>query len=227
MAPQAPLIDASDLLRYGASSDFLDQFRPRPLTILIVAGGALGAMTFQWRRLDEEHYSATIYSEPGSSWSVTLPDLAYATLTFAAGPYVANTAYSVGSTGIVLAGPGAFDGLAATRLDLIADACLSATKKAATWMQPRVVSPVLSCGEDIKQWIADVAKYGLRSRNGLTPPGAGAGDDNDRLRAVDAERNLKLIGQSTDRPQDLVDSSGSTEGAGLPAYPTGGDLRGW
>jgi hypothetical protein len=227
MSAQAPLIDASDLLRLGAASDFLEQFRPRPLTILIVDGGPLGVTTFQWKRLDEEHYSATIYSEAGATWSITLPDLAYATLTFAAGAYVENSAYTVGSLGIVQRGPGAFDGLTATRLDLIADACLSATKKAATWMQPRVVSPVISVGEDIKQWIADVAKYGLRSRNGLTPPGAGAGDDNDRLRAVDAEKNLKLIGQSTDRPFDLVDSSGSTEGAGLPAYPTGSPLRGW
>src|SRR3954470_15263936 len=227
MVTQAPLITAADLLRFGASSDFLEQFRPRQLTVLMVAGGPLGAATFQWKRIDEEHYSATIYSEAGAAWSVTLPDLAYATLTFAAGAYVPNTAYSVGSLGIVLPGTGAFDGITATRLDLIADACLSATKKAATWIQPRVVSPVLSVGEDIKQWIADIAKYGLRSRNGLTPPGAGAGDDNDRLRAVDAEKNLKLIGQSTDRPYELVDSSGTTEGAGLPAYPTGSPLRGW
>jgi hypothetical protein len=227
VAAQLPLIDAADLLRFGGSSDFLDQFRPRPLTILVVTGGAVGAMSFQWKRIDEEHYSATITSEAGASWAVTLPDLAYATLTFADGAYAPDTAYSVGSTGMVLPGAGAFNGLTATRLDLIADACISATKKAATWMQPRVVPPVHSVGEDIKQWIADVAKYGLRSRNGLTPPGAGAGDDNDRLRAVDAEKNLKLIGQSTDRPFDLVDSSGTTEGAGFPALPTGGALRGW
>jgi hypothetical protein len=224
---QLPLIDAADLLRFGGTSDFLEQFRARPLLILIDGAGVLGVMSFQWKRQGEDNYSATIYSEAGAAWSYTLPDPAHATLTFAAGAYVANTAYTVDSHGAVTPGVGAFVGLTATRLDLIADACLSATKKAATWMQPRVVSPVISIGEDIKQWIADIAKYGLRSRNGLTPPGAGAGDDNDRLRAVDAEKNLKLIGQSTDRPQDLIDSSGSLEGAGLPAYPTGGDLRGW
>jgi hypothetical protein len=215
------------MLRFGGTSDFLDQFRARPLSILVVDGGALGVMTFQWKRQGEDNYSATIYSEAGASFSFVLPDPAHATLTFVDGAYLASSTYVIDSAGRVTLGIGAFDGLTATRFDLIADACLSATKKAATWMQPRVVSPVLSIGEDIKQWIADVAKYALRSRNGVTPPGAGAGDDNDRLRAVDAEKNLKLIGQSTDRPQDLIDSSGSLEGAGLPAYPTGGEIRGW
>jgi hypothetical protein len=224
---QLPLITPAELLRFGASSDFLEQFKARPLSIIIVDAGALGAMTFQWKRQGEDNYSATIYSEAGSSWASELPDTACATLTFGAGSYVANTTYLVSSTGTVTPGAGAFAGLSATRRDLVSDKCLSATKKAVTWMQPRVVPPVLSVGEDIKEWIADIAKYALRSRDGLTPPGAGAGDDNDRLRAVDAEKNLKLIGQSTDRPQDLIDSSPSSEGAGFNAYPVGGDLRGW
>src|SRR4051812_49545522 len=94
MVTQAPLITAADLLRFGASSDFLEQFRPRQLTVLMVAGGALGAATFQWKRIDEEHYSATIYSEAGAAWSVTLPDLAYATLAFAAGGFAPHTSYN-------------------------------------------------------------------------------------------------------------------------------------
>jgi hypothetical protein len=69
--------------------------------------------------------------------------------------------------------------------------------------------------------------YRLRSRQGMTPPEAGAGDDNVRLRAKDAEKQLMAIGASSDRPPDIVDSSQGDTGAGFNAYPLGDPLTGW
>lgn len=224
---QAQLIQITDLLQNGASSDFLAQFQPRPLTVQIVAGGVLGAMSWMWQQQGDTAFSAVIQSESmgGSPWSYTPPDPAYGVLTFAPGTYVANDVYTVGSTGIVTGG--SFAGLSATRYDLRQVACLEATSIGVTLMQPRVVPPVLSVGPQIVGWLCDIANYRLRSRQGLTPADAGAGDDNVRARAEAAEKNLQRIGISEDRPPDLVDSSEGDTGLGFNAYPTGDSLRGW
>lgn len=223
---QARLIEPGELPRYGTSSDFLGQFACRPLVVEIVAGGALGTMTWQWKRQGDEASSEVIFSEDagGSSWVYAPADPAFAILTFAPGTYVAGGLYVVSSTGVVTTA--SFAGLTATRFDCREVACDEITSLAVTWMQPRVVPPVTSVGEQIKGWLADLAIYRLRSRQGMTPEGAGAGDDNVRLRAKDAERNLKAIGASQDRPPDLIDSSGGS-GAGFPVYPIGDDLSGW
>jgi hypothetical protein len=224
--PQAPLIITADLPRYGASSDFLSQFNLRPLVVQIVAGGDLGAMTWQWQRQGDSAWSELIYSEAnaGQPWAYSPADPAFATFTFAPGTYVADATYTVSSTGVVTTS--SFAGLTAARFDVREVACVEVTSLAVTWMQPRVVAPVISVGEQVKGWLADLVIYRLRSRQGMTPEGAGGGDDNVRLRAKDAERNLKAIGASQDRPPDLVDSSAGS-GAGFPVYPIGDDLAGW
>lgn len=227
--PQDPLITREKLALYGAPSDFLAQFRARPLVVEIVTGGALGTMTFRWRLQDDDDaWSDEETSEAGSTWSTTLADPAFATLTFAAGTYVADKQYVVRSSGAVVAGSGALDALTATRIDIVASICDSTTKKAVTWLSStRVVPPIVSVDTEIEEWLAAVAIYALKSRQGSTPPGAGLGDENLRLRALDAEENLKAIGRSAQRPPGLVDSSSSGDGGGFTAYPESDDLRGW
>lgn len=225
---QADLISLTDLLQYGASSDFLNQFQPRPLSIQIVAGGALGTMQWQWLSSENPTYSATLTSENVSPYTYTLPDPGFGTLTFSAGTYVLNDIYQVSSAGVVTGGTGGGVGLiSAVRFDLRALTCTAVTSKGVTWMQPRVVPPVISVGPQIKQWLAAIAIYDLRSRQGMTPPEAGAGDDNVRLRALDGEKQLRLIGASNDRPPDIVDSSTGNTGAGFSAQPIGDSSRGW
>lgn len=225
---QADLIQISDLLQYGASSDFLSQFQPRPLSVQIVAGGALGSMTWQWQSFGDPAYSAVIASENAPPWVYSLPDPGFGTLTFASGTYNANDVYTISTAGVVTGGTGGGIGMvSATRFDPRAIACTSATSKGVTWLQPRCVPPIISVGPQVKEWLACVAVYALRSRQGMTPPDAGAGDDNVRLRAVDAEKQLRAIGISEDRPPDIIDSSTSNTGAGFAAYPIGDSLRGF
>lgn len=225
---QVDLIATADLLQYGASSDFVSQFQPRPLTVQIVAGGVLGPMTFQWQQQGDPAWSAVVASEAFAPWPWLLTDPGYGTLTFAAGTYNAGDVYTVSSIGTVTGGSsGGIGLLSATRYDIRALTCTAVTSKAVTWMQPRVVPPVISVGPQIKQWLAALAIYDLRSRQGMTPPDAGAGDDNQRLRAVDAEKQLRQIGGSEDRPPDIVDSSQGDAGAGFSALPVGDPLRGY
>jgi hypothetical protein len=226
---QAQLIQVTDLQQLGASSDFLVQFQPRPLTVQIVAGGALGVMTWQWQQVGDSAFSSVISSEAqgGAAWSYSLSDPGFGVLTFPDGTYVINTTYLVSSTGSVTPGASAYAGLTATRFDARLLACIEVTSLAVTWMQPRVVPPVISVGQQIVGWLADIVMYRLRSRQGMTPPEAGAGDDNVRLRAKDAEAQLKAIGASADRPPDIVDSSQGDAGAGFAAYPIGDSLTGW
>jgi hypothetical protein len=225
---QVDLLSPTEALQYGASSDFLSQFQPRPLTVQIVAGGVLGVMSWQWQAQGDVAYSAVVTSEAGAPQPYLLVDPGYGTLTFAAGTYVTNDIYNVSTAGVVTGGTGGGIGLvSATRFDLRALTCTAVTSKAITWMQPRVVPPVVSVGPQIKQWLAALYVYDLRSRQGMTPPDAGAGDDNQRLRAVDAEKQLRAIGGSEDRPPDIVDSSQGDLGAGFPAQPIGDSLRGF
>lgn len=226
---QAQLLQVAELYQTGGSSDVLDQFQPRPLTVKIVTGGVLGLMTWQWQPFGDSAYSPEIPSEAqgGAAWTSSLRDPGFGTLTFLDGTYVAGTTYAVSSSGVVTPGAGAFAGLTATRFDCRLIACLEVTSLAVTWMQPRVVPPVISVGSQIKGWMSDLVMYRLRSRQGLTPPEAGAGDDNVRLRAKDAELQLKAIGGSQDRPPDIDDSSAGDIGAGFGAYPIGDSLRGW
>jgi len=222
---QADLLQQLELLQYGASSDFLDQFQPRPLSVQIVTGGVLGSMTWQWQQVGDPAWSPVFNSEAAAPFVYLPKDPAFAQFSFAAGTYVQGDVYNVSTAGVVTGGSNAL--LTATRFDVRALSITAQTSKAVTWMQPRVVPPVVSVGPQIKEWIAALVVYALRSRQGATPPDAGAGDDNQRLRAEDAEKQLKAIGASADRPPDLVDSSTGDTGAGFSAYPIGDSLRGF
>lgn len=226
---QAPLITPSDLLQNGATSDFLAQFVPRPLSVQIMTAGPLGTMQFAWQQQIDTAYSATIPSESvAPSWSSDLADPGFGTLTFAPGTYNAGDIYTVSSQAVVTGGTGSGIGLvSATRFDPRLVACARATSDGCTWMQPRVVSPVISVGPQIIGWFADVASFYLRSRQGMTPAGAGNGDDNVRLRYETAEKQLKAIGVSQQRPPDIVDSSPGNAGGGFTVQPISGDLVGW
>jgi hypothetical protein len=225
---QPQFLVPADLLRYGMSSDFLAQFQLRPLTVQIVAGGGLGAMSWQWQQAGDSAFSALFPSEAAPPWAWSLTDPGFGILTFATGTYNANDVYNVSTAGVVTGGSGGGIGLiSASRFDVRQDACIWAISTAITWMTPRVVAPVLSVGPQIFGWIADLAIFKLRSRQGLAPPGAAVADDQVRLNYEIAEKNLKLIGESQDRPPDLVDSSQGNAGAGFAAYPIGDTLRGW
>lgn len=228
LSNQPQLIQVADLPQLGAASDFLAQFQPRPLSLQIVTPGNLGAMTWQWQLQGDATYSAPVASEAqgGAAWSYTLPDPGYGAITFPDLYYLAGSLYTVSSTGTVTAIGGATIGPTAARFDVRQLACAEVTSVAITWMQPRVVPPVLSIGPQILGWLGDLVIYRLRSRQGMTPEQGGAGDDNVRVRAKMAEDNLKLIGASEDRPPDIVDSS-TGSGAGFPVMPLGATLRGW
>lgn len=228
LANQPKLIQVADLGRLGASSDFLAQFVPRPLLVQIVTPGALGTMTYQWQVKGDSAYAGPVSSDVGAIWSDSPADPAFAVLTFAAGTYIANDTYTVSASGTVTGGTGSGIGLlSATRFDPRDDACIEATSTGVTLLQPRAVPPVTSCGAAISGWLYDLVMYRLRSRQGMTPPGAGAGDDNIRLRAELATKELRAIGVSDSRPPDLVDSSQGDLGAGFSAYPVGDALAGW
>jgi len=225
---QVDLITPDDLLQLGATSDFQAPFRLRPLLVQIVVGGALGVMTFQWKRKDDTAYGPVHSSEAAAPWALALADPGFGVLTFADGTYVAGDVYTVSSAGVVTGGSATGVGLlSATRFDVIALACTSATSKGVTWLKPRCVPPILSVGLQIKQWLVCIAKDDLKGRDGLAPEGTGVGDDNTRARAKDAEAQLKAIGASADRPDDLVDSSTDGTGAGLPVYPMSDDPTGF
>lgn len=228
LSSQPQLIQPSDLPRFSMSSDFLSQFAVRPLSVQIVAGGALGVMTWQWQRAGDANWSEAIASESPAPWQYSPNDPAFAILTFAAGTYNQGDVYNVSSSGIVTGGSGGGVGLlTATRFDVRNDACIEITSLTVTWLQPRCVPPIVSVGPQIQGWMGDLISYRLRSRQGMTPSGAGAGDDNARARAEKAETEIKAIGASKDRPPDIVDSSADDTGAGFPAQPVGDSLRGF
>jgi hypothetical protein len=226
--PQAPLIARRDLLNHGASSEFVDWFRLRPIEVQVQTGGALGAVTIAWRVQGDLNWSAPEPSEPGTSWAWDAPDPAWASLVFPAGSYTAGDTWTVATSGAVVAqGSPSAGPPTATRYDLVALTCAAVTSDAVTWMQPRCVPPVLSLGEGQKGWLAHVAIYRLKSRQGMTPAQAGSGDENLRARALDAEENIKRIGRSDNRPPDIVDSSPGGTGAGIPQMPVSRSSRGF
>jgi hypothetical protein len=196
--------------------------------VQIVAGGALGAVSFTWQQQIDSSPGPTIPTEAIVPFGVDLPDPAFCSLSFGAGTYVQGDIYTVSSTGVVTGGSGTGVGLlAATRFDPRVVACARATSDAVTWMQPRCVPPIISVGQNVAGWLADLALFHLRTRQGMTPAGAGNGDDQKRADYETAVRELKAIGAAQMRPPDLVDSSPGNAGAGFTAMPISGPLVGW
>lgn len=220
---QSPLITPAILARYAAGSDFLDAFEVKALSLVITTTGALGTMAFTWQVVGDVYASAPIVSEAGAPWTKALPDPAWCSLAFAAGTYTSGQTFTVSRTGTVT-GPSSL--ITATRTNIAEDMCAEVTSEGVTRMQPRVVPPVLVAGVGVEGALARIVIYRLKSRSGLTPQDAGAGDDNIRVLAERAEKFLDSIGRSAQRPPDLVDSS-TGGGAGIPQMPVSRSSRGF
>jgi hypothetical protein len=224
---QGLLITPSDLPLYGAASDFLAQFAVQTLVVKITTAGALGTMAWAWKQLGDIDYSDPITSTTTTPNVISLPDPGYAALTFAAGSYVLDSTYTIDPSGTVTRAGGAINTVTATRSDIVTSMCEVVTSQAVTWMQPRAKPPIISVGTGCKSWLADIVIYRLKSRVGMSPGTIGSGDENLRLRAEDAEKNLRAIGRSDNRPPDLVDSSTNNLGPGIPLMPRSLTRRGF
>jgi hypothetical protein len=204
--PHAYLVPIAELPRYAITSAFLDQFEPRPIEILITAGGALGTMKLQWRLLGDADWSIEIASSPLTSWVLTL-DEAFAILTFAAGSYVANSTYVVNELGAVTVAGGGISTLTAARYDVRETESQATTDLCLGWMKPAVVPPLVSWGADIRGQYAFVLRGRLKRRLGLSSQQASVADENILLSEEKAEAWFKAVGAEEIEPVDLVDSS--------------------
>jgi hypothetical protein len=225
--PQAALITRRDLLNHGASSDFLERLKIRPIEVQISTGGSLGTMTVAWRPQGATGWSRAEQSEPGGTWTWDTPDPGYASATFPAAVYTAGHAWTIATDGSVTPQGAAPAGPTAVRNDVVAAIIAGVTSDFVTWAQPRCVPPIVSIGEGQKGWAAAIAVYRLKSREGMTPTQAGTGDENQRARALDAELNIKGIGASAMRPPDIVDSSPGGGGTGIPQFARSRSSRGF
>lgn len=100
------------------------------------------------------------------------------------------------------------------------------TDEALGYMAPAVVPPLTAWGSDIKQKVADLLMYELKSWLGLAPQEAAVGDENIILRAQAARDWLKSVGLGQVTPQDVEDASQSG-GAGMYADIDSDCRRGW
>lgn len=223
---QPLLIEDRDLLNHGASSDLLDAFRVRPIEVTIEAGGALGVAMVKWRFIGAPDWSSPEPSEAGTSWSWTLPDPAFAVVTFGVATYVEGQTWTVATGGTVTPQDGAPATVTASRTNVVLSIRSGVTSDFVTWAQPRCVPPILSIGEGQKAWAAMIAVWRLKLRSGVTPAEAGSGDAMLQREAERCEERIKGIGASAMRPPDIVDSSAGS-GAGLSLLPTSESLRGW
>jgi hypothetical protein len=225
--PQAALITRRDVLNHGAGSDFVGEFDIRTIVVACTAAGSLGAAAFAWRFADDTNTSSPKISQAGPSWTWDAPDPSWLSITFPALAYLEGTSWTVATDGSVTPIGGAPGGLSAVRYDIVGAKIAARSSDFATWAQPRCVPPIISIGEGEKGWLADLLIYDLRSRSGMTPPDAGAGDDNVRARAEAAERNIRAIGASAMRPPGIVDSSPGGGGTGIPSFPRSRSSRGF
>lgn len=219
-----PLVEPSELSRWGVPSAFLAQFEPRPIDVKISTGGALGAMAFAWKWAADgvDSYSDPIVSDAGASFAFTLED-AFAVLTFAAGTYTANTVYRVTRAGTVSGG----SGLTVERLDVRALACGSVTAEAMTLMRDAVRPPLVSWSDDIRTHAAAMVYAILKRRVGATPAeSGGAGDQNVFFAEEAARRFFSAIGKMG-KPDGVVDASSTSDGPLIARYPSSRSLRGW
>jgi hypothetical protein len=226
-SPPDYLVEPTQLSRFGVPAAFLAQFDARPLVVQITTGGALGVMAFAWQFVGDVVFSDPIASTSGSSFAATI-DGAFIDLAFATGSYVGGTTYAIDTKGAVTPGAGAFAGLSATPYDMRRNACSSVTAEALMRMQNAVTSPLLSWGDDARTHAGAMVYAILKRSRGATPEGVGGdGDMNIFLAEKNARDYFDAIGRMG-RPPSMTDSSATTDGPLLAAYPTGsGTLRGW
>lgn len=220
--PPGLLVAPPQLSRYNVPSAFLTQFAPLPFNVLISQGGALGAMQFQWQYPGDTAWSASIVSAAASPpWLFTLDDT-FTDLTFAARTYVLNETYAIDASGNVTGAAG----LTAARFDLRSTACSAATAEAMTRMRDAIRPPLTSWGDDAVTHAAAMVYAILKRGRGATPTGAGTGDAN-VFTAEDAARAFFDDIGANGRPDNMTDTSPTSDGPLMAAYPTGDCLRGW
>ena len=209
-----PLVTRAELPRFGVPADFLGQFDVRPIQVAVETAGALGTAAFKWRALGETRWSAVVTSSSRAPWAWS-PAKAFAVVTFAAGTYATTATYTIDEAGTVTRSGTGPDTITATRYDQVDDAIAAATEQSLDLMQPRVRPPLTAWGSALKQAVADVVKYILKSAVGMAAGDNAVGDANIRLRYDDAIAYLRRIGQGERLPPDIEDSSTSGRGAGL------------
>lgn len=226
MADHADLVTRAELPQFGVAPEFLEQFTVRPIQVQIVTAGALGTMTAKWRPLGETVYSETVASSSLGPWSWS-PAQSSAVIAFASGVYVASSIYTIDEAGTVTISGGGIATVTASRYDLVAKSITSQTQKAVDLMQPRITPPLTAWGSGIKNAVASMVLYDLKSAVGLASGSAAVGDDNIRLRYMDAVDYLQRIGRGDRKPPDVADSSSGGAGAGLMVAVASDDLAGW
>lgn len=223
--PPGLLVTPALLSRYNVPSAFLAQFAARAFQLLISTGGPLGTMAFQWALAGDTNYSAPILSSIFTPWLTTIDDL-FVDLAFPPGTYVANTTYTIDAVGNVTLGAGAIAGVTAAIFDRRFTACSAVTTQAMQLMRDAIRPPLLSWGDDATThaaaWAYEILKRGV----GATPPKAGTGEAIVLSGEEQAIKFFTAIGENG-RPDSMTDSSTSTDGPLIPAYPSGDDLRGW
>lgn len=105
--------------------------------------------------------------------------------------------------------------------------CQAVTDEVLGRMAPAVVPPLLAWGSDIKANCARILAYELKSIIGLAPTNVAVGDENLLIRAQQARAWFDAVGAGEIDPQDLIDSSTSTDEGGFAPAVTSDARLGW
>lgn len=217
----------TELEQYGLSAEFLEQFVPRPVALVVIVGGALGVAQFAWKKQDAPDYGNPRTSQAGATWSTRLSDV-FIDVVFPAGAYVQDEVYTIAEDGTVAVQAGGTGpaGVTASRYDLRKTVTKAVSLEAVSRMSPTVTPPVFAVGEDIKAKVAAIVAYELKSITGLAPLPTEVGDNNLLLRAKEARDYLDAIGDGEQTPQGVQDSTPATQVGNLFATQSD-DRRGW
>lgn len=220
--PPGLLVTPAQLSRFNVPSAFLAQFAARPFTVQISVGGALGVMQYIWQYAGDTGWSPPVQSMAGATWPSTNDDT-FADLVFATRTYVLLETYNVDSNNVVTGAAG----LTCTRFSLTQSACSAATAEAMTLMRDAIRPPLLTWTDDLTTHAAAMAYAILKRGRGATPDSAG-GDGDDNIFSFE-RRALDFFGAigRNGRPDSVTDTSPTSDGPLLAAYPFGDSLRGW
>lgn len=219
--PPGLLVTPQLLSRYNVPGAFLAQFALTTFNIQIPVGGTLGTMQFQWQRPGDTAWSAPIVSVAGTTWTYTLDDTG-SDLTFATRTYLTTDVYAVDPLGAVAGSAG----LTAVRFSVVQNACSAVTAEAMTLMRDAIRPPLTTWGDDAITHAAQMVYALLKRGKGATPRGGGEGDDNVFLAEKLGRAFFADIG-ANGRPDNMIDTSPTSDGPLLAAYPSGDPLRGY
>ena len=223
--PPDLLVTPAQLSRYNVPSAFLAQFVPRSFVVTVSVGGALGTMRVSWHAVGDEAESAEIGSAASSSWALTLDDV-FADLAFAAGTYVEDSTYTVDENGVVTPSTGGLPTVTCDRFDLRQSACSAVSTEAMYLMRDAIRPPLTEWGDDARTHAAAMVYAVLKRGRGAAPIDAAPGDEHVFLAEELGRKFFQNIGKNG-RPDSMTDSSATTDGPLIPAYPVGDDLRRW